>query len=146
MSEEQFYDVVDSEGAVVETAEAQQAEAAPVEPPKPLTRRQIGAIRKQYVTIQHPRVRTCNHRLDLNAQPRHRNCQYCWFAWFNGHGEVVQQLDEMHTSGTDALIISLQGVKFLHRWLQFMATVARFKAEQQEYNDTNQETDGQGTS
>ncbi len=140
MTDEQFYDVVDSEGTVVETAESHQTETTPVEPEKPLSRSQIGKLRKQYVTIQHPRVRACNHSLDMNQQPRHRNCQYCWFAWFNGHGEVVQQLDEMHTSGQDELIIQLQGKKFLHRWRQFMSTVANLKAE--ELAQVTQETNG----
>lgn len=128
---EQFYDVVDSTGEVVETAEQQQAaiplEREHVEP----TPGELKKLRKQYVTIQHPRVVACQHRLDLSRQPRHRNCQSCWFAWLNEHGEIVQQLDEMHTSGNDAIIIQLQGSKFFKRWLQFMATVAQWKQQEQ---------------
>lgn len=142
---EQFYDIVDSEGNVVETAAEQKAqiEAASVvvegnhdnvmvvdsigDPKKELTEGEIKKLRKQYITVQHPKVVGCKHRLDLSRQPRHRNCQTCWFAWFNNHGEIVQQLDEMHTASGDAVIVQLQGKKFYHRWRQFMATVAQWK-------------------
>lgn len=149
---EQFYDVVDSSGNVVETAEEQKAqieaastvvevpEGIPLvqEQPK-LTEDEIKKLRKQYITVQHPRVIGCKHRLDLSRQPRHRNCQTCWFAWFNNHGEVVQQLDEMHTAGGDTLIVQLQGKKFLHRWRQFMATVAQWQ-KVGEVTETNEQT------
>lgn len=98
-----------------------------VQPEKQLSIGEIKKLRKQYVTIAHPRVAGCGHRLDLNRQPRHRNCQTCWFAWFQNHGEICQQLDEMHQASGDAMIVQLQGKKFLHRWRMFMATVAQWK-------------------
>jgi hypothetical protein len=73
--------------------------------------------------------------LDLSRQPKHRNCESCWFAWFQNHGEIVQQLDEMHMADGDALIIQLQGEKFYHRWRQFMATVAQWQQTQTETNE-----------
>jgi len=84
-------------------------------------------LRKQYVTIQHPRVVACQHRLDLHRQPRHRNCDTCWLAWFQNHEEVVKQLDEMFTEHGAPLIVQLQGKKFYHRWRQFMATIAQWQ-------------------
>lgn len=131
----EFYDVVDSEGNVVETAEEQaKAEGIPLEREQPpLTEGEIKKLRKQYITVQHPKVIGCGHRLDLNRQPTHRNCQTCWFAWFQNHGEIVQQLDEMYVADGEKLIIQLQGKKFYHRWRQFMATVAQWK----EVTETN---------
>jgi len=138
---EQFYDVVDSTGEVLETAAEQLAAAENVEhivvdsiplerERPPLSIGEIKKLRKQYVTVQHPRVIACQHELNLNAQPTHRNCESCWFAWFQNHGEIVQQLDEMHTSGNDAAIIQLQGKKFYRRWRQFMSTIAQWKQQE----------------
>jgi hypothetical protein len=102
-----------------------------IDPTKKLTPLEIRKLRKQYVTVKLPRVSPCNHRLDLSRQPRNRNCQMCWFAWFQNHGEIVQQLDEMFQEHGANLIISLQGQKFYHRWRQFMATIAQWKAYQE---------------
>jgi hypothetical protein len=127
----EFYDVVDPEGNVVETAEQAKAQVdegqAALTPAPKLSEGDLKRLRKMYITKNHPRVVACGHVLDLSRQPRHRNCEHCWFAFFNQHGEVVQQLDEMHTLGKDNEIIELQGIKFYHRWRQFMATVAQWK-------------------
>jgi hypothetical protein len=126
-----FYDVVDSDGNVIETAEEQktlEVQGLQVKGPE-LTPGDLKKVRKMYVTIQHPRVAACLHELDLSIFPRHRNCEHCVFAWFNSHGELVQQLDEMHNLGKDDEIIQLQGIKFYKRFRQFMSTIARFKEE-----------------
>lgn len=134
--EEQFYDVVDSAGNVVETAAEQQEQAGvPLErKPPELSPLEIRKLRKQYVTVKHPIVNKCGHSLDLNRKPR-TNCEFCIFAWFNSHGEICQQLDEMRAAGGDDLIIQLQGVKFYKMWLRFMSTVANWKKEQEEMNE-----------
>lgn len=121
----------------VETKEQRQAaqltsatlpeETPAVLDPKPLTDFDLRKLRKLYVTVQHPKVKACGHRLDMGRQPTHRNCESCWFAWFNEHGQIVQQLDEMLQTHGEELIVKLQGKKFLHRWLQFMSTVAQWK-------------------
>jgi len=126
----EFYDVVDSEGNVVETAAEQQVEVPLEREQKAPTEGELKLLRKQYVTVQHPRVVACQHELNLSKQPTHRNCESCWFAWFNNHGELVQQLDEMHTGGNDAIIIQLQGKKFFKRWTQFMSTIAQWEKQQ----------------
>lgn len=108
---------------------------------KRLTEYDKRRLRKMYVTVKLPRVNPCGHRLDLSTQPRMRNCQPCWFAWFQNHGEVVQQLDEMHTEGLDHVIVALQGKKFYHRWRQFMATIAQWKAYQESLEASNASID-----
>ena len=136
---EEFYDVVDSEGNVVETAEQQiemkdkiteEGKEVILDRAAPqLSTGELKKLRKTYVTIQHPRVVTCGHKLDLSRFPRHRNCQSCLFSWFNSHGEICQQLDEMFVADGSKLIVQLQGTKFLHRWRQFMSTIASMKEE-----------------
>ena len=147
---EQFYDVVDSEGNLVASADeeklisidlnnsvsddgkekildAAESQVTPESMPK---------LRKMYMTVKHPRVIACQHRLDLGRQPRHRNCESCWYAFFANHKEVVDQLHEMHTNEQDEAIVALQGKKFLHRWRQFMATIIEWsqQTETQEIN------------
>ena len=133
---EKTYDIVDSEGTLIEhdgvpVVDSIISPTVVDEPiPAPVPVRQ---------TCHLPVVKACGHRLDLHVQPSHRNCEDCWFAFFNTHGELCRQLDEMHTSeGGDSAIIQLQGAKFLHRWRQFMATIAQWKIEQEA-----QETNGQ---
>lgn len=127
---DQTYDVVDSEGNLVEAAE-QAAEQAP-EPVIPkLTKTMIGKARKAYITVQHPRSIGCHHRLDLKRQPIHRNCEHCWWAWFNNNADVVRTADEIVQSGHPELIVKLQGVKFFKNFCKFMATVAQLKKIQE---------------
>lgn len=112
----QFYDVVDSDGNIVDTAAEQQ--------PLPID---IRKARKQYVTIHRPRVTPCDHKLDLSRKPVHINCPSCVFAWFQNHGEICQQLDEMYNLHGPDSIIQLQGIKFYKQWRKFMSTVAQWK-------------------
>ena len=138
---EKTYDIIDSEGNLVEKADFKDAiteegkELVVGSAEKQLTEGDVKKLHKLYTTCRHPVVLACKHRLDLHVQPRHRNCEHCWFAFFNQHGELVQQLDEMHTEGNDSVIVALQGVKFLHRWRQFMSTIAKWKEENEETTD-----------
>ncbi len=121
---------------------------APIEFDAPKPEPTIGEIkkaRKLYWTVSHPKVVACEHRLDLTRQPAHRNCQHCWFAWFNEHGEIVQQLDEMFVTGPSGvdMIIQLQGIKFYKMWRKFMSTIAKWKEEadaNSERENNNQQT------
>jgi hypothetical protein len=98
------------------------------DPQPQLTPSEIRKLRRQFVTVTHPRVEACGHRLDLSRQPRMRNCQSCWLTWLNNHGELVQTADELHnTEGGVDMLISLQGVKFLKWFRRFMAGVASLK-------------------
>ena len=126
---EKTYDIVDSDGNLVEKADKVDSEE------KQLTSGDVKKLHKLYTTVRLPVALACKHRLDLHEQPRHRNCEHCWFAWFNQHGEIVRQLDEMHADGQDVVIVQLQGKKFLHRWRMFMATIARWKEENEKGNE-----------
>jgi len=145
---EQYYDVVDEEGNLIETAESQRlaAQLTPPEPVKeiPLERNppklsptDIGKLRKQYVTVTQSRVRTCGHKIDLSRQPKYRNCQSCWMAFFSQHKELVDQLIEMHKAGPegDTLIVQLQGKKFLEMYFKFMSTLYKWSQESENINE-----------
>ena len=51
------------------------------EKPKPLTRQEIGKLRRHYITIVHGTVRACGDKFDSKRQPKN-NCESCWEAYF----------------------------------------------------------------
>jgi hypothetical protein len=108
------YDVVDGEGNLVE-----KAVEVPVNP----------FIRKKQLPCHLPRVIACKHRLDLSRPPRYRNCDSCWFAFFQNNPRTVETADELHQAGNSRLIEQLQGTKFLEKFRNFMSTVAKLKEQ-----------------
>jgi hypothetical protein len=129
---QEFYDIVDSDGNIVETAEEQAAtKAEEVNKAEPeVTVPQLEKVENHPTVL--PRVKACAHKLHPMFQPRMRNCQHCWYAWFDFHKEIVSQLDHMHSEGHDEVIKQLQGDKFYHRWRQYMSTMARLTIEQEQ--------------
>lgn len=91
---------------------------------------EIRRLRGLYMTVRLPRVAGCGHRYQAERQPRHRNCPFCWMTFFQNHGELVQTTDELHnTEGGVAMIIQLQGSKFLKQFRRFMSTIAHSQKE-----------------
>ena len=75
-------------------------------PKQELTRKQLGQLRRQYVTINHGRVKACNHLAKFSAtQPPKGNCVECYKAYFM----TCCDLDSIH------IILTKQGVKALER-------------------------------
>jgi hypothetical protein len=88
-------------------------------------------MRKEY-TVQH-RSLPCGHKLVAGHAPRHRNCDACWFTFFNFHGELTQAVEEAYNSqGTEVgreLVKQLRGDKFLRNFLKFMSTISMYKEQ-----------------
>jgi hypothetical protein len=109
---------------------------------KPMTRKQWKELMRLYFTVRHPRVRACQHRLDMARDPRH-NCENCWFAYFKEQGQLVQTADECFVKAGRKALEAIRGKRFTKYFIRFMATLARFRAEQlaaeaaQETNDSN---------
>ena len=61
-----------------------------------ITRGEFKNDRKLHVTVRHRELPRCGHKLVLGTEPRHRNCEVCWFTFFQLHGELVQSLDEAY--------------------------------------------------
>lgn len=115
----------------------------PAGPPKQLTEKEFRMLRRIYVTVRHNTVEPCGDKLDINREPRN-NCPYCWFVFFNSHGELVQTADEVfQKEGRDALV-SLKGTKFVKNFLKFMATLAVMKEQLEAQQAANKEQDEQG--
>lgn len=74
----------------------------------------------------------CGHKLRGNGfEPNHRNCERCFFTFFQINGEFTKAVIEAHQTGGDELIIRLKGKTFLHNFKKFMSTVAFIQAQQE---------------
>lgn len=106
---------------------------------KQLTETQFRALRRAYFTVRHPQVRECGHKMDQINQPKN-NCEYCWFAFFSSHGELVQTADRAFQEQGSGFLDSMRGVKFRKYFLRYMSTMAKFQREADalKENDGNQ--------
>lgn len=90
--------------------------------PPQFTKKQLGQLRRQYVTITHGTVRACGHAAKFTAtkQPN-SNCVDCWKAFFMS----VVDLDNVHKMLTEQGVKVLEkkyGIKFVRNFHGFLAT------------------------
>lgn len=108
------------------------------ENPQEVTLKQIKEYRRLYFTVRHPTVTGCGHRLDPGIEPR-TNCQFCWFAFFKNHGELVQTTDSFYQEYGGEALATMRGRKYVKNFLKFMSTLALW---QQEVERLKQESNG----
>ena len=95
---------------------------APAAPPEKLTRKQLGQLRRQCLTINHGRVRACGHlaRFSKDHDPKN-NCISCWGAYFS----TSVDLDLIHavltTKGVKALV-AMKGTRFTKMFHGFLSS------------------------
>lgn len=87
--------------------------------PAPSTRRRA--------YLQHPRVPGCDHKYDPRRQPRMRNCDGCWYAFFVHNEQLVKDTDNMFRTQGGQRIVELQGIQYLRKFLSFMAYMAEIQ-------------------
>lgn len=98
---------------------------------KPQTLSEYKQLMRVYFTKRNNVVVVCGHKLDPNDQPAN-NCPYCWFAFFNSHGDLVNTTDEFFkTNGKNALE-ALQGKKYVKNFLKFMSTLNQLQGENEQ--------------
>lgn len=114
-----------------------------VEPQKPLTQEQFRKLRGLYFTIRHHRVQPCGHLLDQINEPTFRNCEACWFCFFNSHGPLVEVTDKAFQEQGPAFLDKMRGVKYRRAFTSFMSTIARMKKESDEQQ--SREIQGSGS-
>lgn len=90
----------------------------------------IRKLRGQYFTIRHIPLTDCGHKLDVINEPRHRNCQNCFWQWMNFHPQLVSTVDEAWREHGKAFVIRLRGKHFAEQFGRYMATVAHFKEQE----------------
>lgn len=90
------------------------------------------ADRKKLVgnTLKYQHIPMCGHSFVPEHEPRHRNCESCWFAFFQVHGEMTQAVEQLYQTNPE-ILLNLKGKKFVRNFLKFMSTVAAFQASVQ---------------
>jgi len=98
-------------------------EPEPLAPaPEKLTRKQLGQLRRQYLTVQHGVVRACEHKAKFSKDhdPKN-NCVSCWNAYF----ATSVDLDLIHAvltqKGVKALV-AMKGTKFVRMFHGFLSS------------------------
>jgi hypothetical protein len=131
---------VDAEGTVQASGDADGAVSEPApeqEQQQPLTEALLRKLRAKYFTVRHQRLEQCGHKFDEINQPRHANCENCWFQWFNTHPKLVEVTDQfLRTEGATALI-GMRGEKYLKMFRRYMSTVIRLMKEEGRLNGVN---------
>lgn len=114
-------------------------------PPKVLTRSEYKAAMRTFFTQRHATVTPCGHKFHPTAEPKN-NCQYCWFCYYNEHGEVTQTAEECFQKEGADFLIKLRGKKFFKNFLKFMATLAQYQAIKEKEQNGNKQPEGSGSS
>jgi predicted nucleic acid-binding Zn-ribbon protein len=95
---------------------------------EPITRSEYKQHQHDHVTVTHQVVQPCGHKFVPGAEPRHRNCESCWFAYFQVHGEITKAADEVFQEHGEAGLRQLATPKFVKYFLVFMGALAQWKA------------------
>ena len=104
-----------------------------IEAPKgPITEAQYRKMRGQYFTVRHIPLTDCGHKMDVINEPRHRNCENCWYNWLNYHPKLVEVVDEMWREHGKAFVVRMRGEHFARMYGRFQATIAHFKRQEEE--------------
>ena len=93
----------------------------PAPPPEKLTKKQLGQLRRQYVTVVHGVVKACGHKAKFakDKQPNN-NCVSCWEAFFM----TSVDLDFIHavlTQKGGKALVAIRGTKFTKMFHGFLA-------------------------
>jgi hypothetical protein len=86
--------------------------------PQPLTRKQLGQLRRRYLTVVHGTVRACGHKFNSRSQPK-LNCNYCWDAYFMTAVDTAAIHDDLMKGGK-AQLVNVYGTKFTKQFGRFL--------------------------
>lgn len=70
-------------------------------------------------TLTLPRLPVCGHKFTPGGEPRHRNCQSCWFGFFIQHADVTTTADELYAEHGEYGLREVKGRKFTNHYLAF---------------------------
>jgi hypothetical protein len=77
-------------------------------------------------TVRHKRLE-CGHKLVFGSEPRHRNCERCWFAFFQAHGEMTRTATEVFKEHGLGGLTQITNKTFAVNFVKFMATLAHWQ-------------------
>jgi len=113
--------------------------AVPEPAPQPVTESLIRKMRAKYFTVRHQRLEGCGHKYDQINEPQHRNCENCWFQWFNTHPQLVEVTDQFYRIHGAKALEGMRGTKYLKMFRRYMATVVHFMQEEGRLNESSSE-------
>jgi hypothetical protein len=87
-------------------------------------------LRGQYFTVRHIPLEACEHLMDVINEPRHRNCENCWWNFFLYHPQLVTSVDEAWREHGKEFVIRLRGKKFADMFGRFQKTVQHLKEQE----------------
>lgn len=94
----------------------------PAKPPAELTRKQIGQMRRQYLTVVHGTVKNCGHKARFSAtMAPNSNCIYCWEAYFMTSVDL-EGVHAVITQGGVKELVKHRGKKFTKMFHGFLAS------------------------
>lgn len=93
--------------------------------------------------LKYRRIPSCGHKFVPGREPRHRNCESCWFTFFQVHGELVRTADEIHKQFGVAGLRQLKGPKFTKNFTRFMSTIAQWRKTAEEAAARAKEENGE---
>jgi hypothetical protein len=102
-----------------------------------ITRSEFKEDRRLHFTVRHGSISRCGHRFNSSTEPRHRNCEMCWFAFFSVHKAAVETCDEVYKKFGLKGLVQVYGKEFSKNYTKFMATLAQWKdvTEKQKTNE-----------
>ena len=95
-------------------------------------------LNRLYVTRRLPMIQECGHKFDSSREPKN-NCEWCWFTYFNSNGEMVKAADQCFQEAGKDVLERIKGKRFVKMFVRFMATVAKFVAEQKAKEQNGQQ-------
>lgn len=120
--------VVAENGEVKKVLESATKEETPK--PKQLSRKEIGQLRRAYITVVNPTVIKCGHKLHKDKAPNN-NCIYCWEAFFHTIANLEELIAALRGLGLKKFTAKY-GTKFAKNFRGFVGReLMRARAEQQ---------------
>lgn len=98
--------------------------------PPELTPTLLASLRGKYFTVRHPLLKECGHKIDMIAEPRHRNCENCWWTFFNTHPQLVETADQFFRTQGKKAMVGMRGDQFVKMFVRYMATVIHFMKQE----------------
>lgn len=92
-------------------------------------------------TLKYQRIPMCGHKFRFGTEPRNRNCESCWFTFFNSHKDLVEAVDEVFTKFGASGLSQLRDPKFTRNFTRFMSTVANWKKAADAAKETQAEAE-----
>ena len=87
-----------------------------------LTRKQVGELRRRYLTVHHGRVKACEHLAKFGKdRPPRNNCVECWTAFFMTSVDLEGVHVILTTQGVRALT-AMRGKKFVKMFHGFLTS------------------------